>query len=67
MLEKNSRIEVSKTPAEDVPGKKARFIKDGEPLHDRGSPADKILEKIAVKLPQVEPMPEEMKKYLSRK
>jgi hypothetical protein len=46
-MEKNSRVEVGKTPAEDMPGKKTRVIKDGQPLYNSNSINTNCISKVA--------------------
>jgi len=46
-MEKNSRVEIGKTPAEDVPGKKTRLIKDGQPLYKPGGKSSNCISKVA--------------------
>ena len=46
-MEKNSRVEVGKTPAEDVPGKKTRVIKNGQPLYKYDGKSSNCISNVA--------------------
>lgn len=51
MMEKNGRIEIGKTPAEDVSGKPARHIVMGNPVHNEdGEEHENSFEKISFML-----------------
>ena len=46
-MEKNSRIEIGKTPAEDVDGKVCTHIVDGTPVSDASVSKDNCFDKVA--------------------